>query len=666
MPHYRRVETETAFRAALAEEPWDIIIADYILPGFSGIAAIRIARESGIDLPIVMVSGKMSEETAVEAMRASAQDFLLKGNLARLVPAIQRELHDAQLRREGQQAEEELRATRQRMSEILESIQVALYTVDHDWHLTYINQRAIELWHKQGEDLLGKYLWAVFPEIVGSTTDHQLQRAMHQRQAVLFETFSEMLHAWVEVHAYPGADGGLTVNYRDINERKLAEKALRESESWSRMLAAVVENSNDFIGISTPELQPIYVNEAGCRMVGLDSMDEVKRTRVLDYFWPEDLPHIQQEAIPALQRDGRWVGDVRFRHFKTGAPIYTRWSVVTICDEAGKAIAYATISPDLTKLKEVEEALRESEATLRQAEQIAHIGNWHWDSRTNAVRWSAEFDRMLNIPPQPATFELALSLMHPDDREGFLHAVDAALQEQTYFTYDFRSRMPDGTVRFIHNEGEVLLDENGKSVGMFGTAQDITERVQADSRLRLLSTAVESAYNGIVITDAEGTFIWINPSVTRMTGYTQEEAIGQNPRILNSGQQSREFYEKMWATICSGQPWHGQLVNRRKDGTLYNEEMTISPVCASSNDVITHFVAIKEDITARKQVEQERERLLTEVAHRAVELDAILDAIIDPTAAFDANGMLIRANPAMVLTIGHEPIGMTHTEIARV
>ena len=114
-PAYRRVETEAAYRAVLGEEAastssghaWDVIIADYVLPHFSGLAAIRILQESGIDIPVIMVSGKAGEETAVEAMRAGAQDYLLKGQLSRLAPAISRELHDANVRRERAHAEQE-------------------------------------------------------------------------------------------------------------------------------------------------------------------------------------------------------------------------------------------------------------------------------------------------------------------------------------------------------------------------------------------------------------------------------------------------------------------------------------------------------------------------------------------------------------------------------
>ncbi len=124
-PQYRRVETEAAYRAALTEQGWDIIIADYVLPRFSGPAAIRIEREIGCDLPLIVVSGKVGEETAVEAMRAGAHDYLLKGNLSRLAPAIRRELEDAQVRRERKQAEaerERLQSEVQRRAEELDAI----------------------------------------------------------------------------------------------------------------------------------------------------------------------------------------------------------------------------------------------------------------------------------------------------------------------------------------------------------------------------------------------------------------------------------------------------------------------------------------------------------------------------------------------------------------
>ena len=141
------------------------------------------------------------------------------------------------------------------------------------------------------------------------------------------------------------------------------------------------------------------------------------------------------------------------------------------------------------------------------------------------------------------------------------------------------------------------------------STQKLAENAKAQS-VRL-ATAVEQAADGIVITDARARIQYVNPAFTRMTGYSAEEAIGRNPRFLKSGRQDRSYYEGLWKTIRAGQVWHGQLINRRKDGTLYTEEMTITPVRDSSG-ALTNFIAIKQDVTDRKRAEEalaERARL---------------------------------------------------------
>lgn len=127
---------------------------------------------------------------------------------------------------------------------------------------------------------------------------------------------------------------------------------------------------------------------------------------------------------------------------------------------------------------------------------------------------------------------------------------------------------------------------------------------QAEEQLKLLSKALESAANGIAITDAQGRILWVNPAFTRLTGYDRAEVVGKNPRILKSGKHPPEFYRQLWETILRGKPWHGEMSNRRKDGSLYPEEMTITPV-RTRGGKITHFVAVKQDITDRKRLEKE-------------------------------------------------------------
>ena len=130
----------------------------------------------------------------------------------------------------------------------------------------------------------------------------------------------------------------------------------------------------------------------------------------------------------------------------------------------------------------------------------------------------------------------------------------------------------------------------------------ICEVQSADQHL--LKGALEAAANAVVITDSEGKIQWTNPAFTRLTQYASEEIVGKTPRLLSSGKHPPEFYKQMWQTILSGDVWHGELINRRKDGSLYTEDMTITPIRASSGKA-THFVAVKQDITERKLLEEQ-------------------------------------------------------------
>ena len=138
---------------------------------------------------------------------------------------------------------------------------------------------------------------------------------------------------------------------------------------------------------------------------------------------------------------------------------------------------------------------------------------------------------------------------------------------------------------------------------------DITESKQIEEKLLLQSAALDAAANAIVITDHDGMIRWINQAFTRLTGYTSAEAVGRNPReLVKSDKQNRAYYKQLWDTILAGEVWHGELTNRRKDGSTYIEEQTITPL-RNAHGRITHFIAVKQDITKRKKAEEELRNL---------------------------------------------------------
>ncbi len=166
----------------------------------------------------------------------------------------------------------------------------------------------------------------------------------------------------------------------------------------------------------------------------------------------------------------------------------------------------------------------------------------------------------------------------------------------------------DGNQIYAEVHGYPIFNSSGEVIQMIEYSQDITERKQADQELRKLSGAVEQSPSIVVITDVKGSIEYVNPKFTEITGYTYDEAIGQNPRILKSDRLPPEFYKDMWDTIASGNEWRGEFCNRKKNGDLHWESASISPI-RNASDEITHYVAVKEDVTERKKMEEEIGRI---------------------------------------------------------
>ena len=179
-------------------------------------------------------------------------------------------------------------------------------------------------------------------------------------------------------------------------------------------------------------------------------------------------------------------------------------------------------------------------------------------------------------------------------------AMETGVSQATEFTW----AKADGEKLFLDYIIVPEYDHHGKIAGALAVGRDITKRKQAEESVRKLSQAIEQSPVSIVITDVEGSIEFVNAKFTQITGYTFAEALGQNPRILKSGETPSEEYRRLWETIGSGGVWEGEFHNRKKNGELFWEHATIAPVRNAEN-VITHYVAVKEDITERKKLEEQ-------------------------------------------------------------
>ena len=270
----------------------------------------------------------------------------------------------------------------------------------------------------------------------------------------------------------------------------------------------------------------------------------------------------------------------------------------------------------------LEDELRRSEERMRMATEAARIGVWDWDVIKDKHVWSDTCKALLGLPPNsPADFKVLMNSVHPDDRETMTAAINSAMQEKQGFAIEFRVLWPDGSAHWQATTGHAFYDDAGQTTRMAGIAMDIDQRKLAEERLRLQAAALGSAANSIVITDPKGTILWTNPAFSELTGYAAEEAWGRNPNLLKSGKQDKAIYANLWKTITAGKIWHGEIINRRKDGSLYTEEMTVTPVRTDSGE-ITHFVGIKQDITARKLIEHALQQ--AEQKYRSIFEDAVV------------------------------------------
>jgi sigma-B regulation protein RsbU (phosphoserine phosphatase) len=173
--------------------------------------------------------------------------------------------------------------------------------------------------------------------------------------------------------------------------------------------------------------------------------------------------------------------------------------------------------------------------------------------------------------------------------------------EKPLLTTEIRNVLPDGKVSWEQWNSRAIFDEKNKIIEIQNVGRDITPLKHAQEQLSLQSSALEAAANGIVITDRDGNILWANQALSRLTGYSLAEVTGKNPRIFKSGEMKLEFYRNMWDTICAGKVWSGEVINKKKDGSLYDEEMTITPISIGGGN-ISNFIAIKQDVTLRKEM----------------------------------------------------------------
>ncbi|MFW6254475.1 MAG: PAS domain S-box protein [Chitinivibrionales bacterium] len=283
-----------------------------------------------------------------------------------------------------------------------------------------------------------------------------------------------------------------------ITDTNVMAMQLRDREQRLRLFASVVENSGDFIGLVSPEFEPFYVNDAGKRMVGLDSDDDVSKSRLIDYFHPEDRPVIENQAFPALYKRRWWRGEVRFKNFKTGETIYTLWNAFVIKDDDGKILAWAMISPDLTQLRQTAVALRTSEERFRQLADSMPQLVWTANPDGTVDYYNQKYRDFGGISPGEDGVWKWGPVVHEKDLQPTIDAWSHAVRTGDIYQIEHRIKHIDGSFHWYLSRAYPARNDAGQIIKWYGTATniDISKQTQAkleesQTRLRVLNQNLE-------------------------------------------------------------------------------------------------------------------------------------------------------------------------------
>ncbi|KAA3660139.1 MAG: PAS domain S-box protein, partial [Chloroflexi bacterium] len=399
--------------------------------------------------------------------------------------------------------------------------------------------------------------------------------------------------------------------FRDVTEQINAQKALHEQR---HLLRQVIDLNPSFIFAKDREGQFVLANKAFAGRMGKKPEELLGKT---DAELMTDVELAEQHRINDMKiiNTGKPIEfpEAEFV-FADGAVRWIQTTKLPIVDTNGEESHVLAISSDNTERKKVEDTLRESEKRFRNLAEGSPDMIYLMDLKSNKVVY-ANRESFLGYD----TYQKLQPYTHPDDLEFVENHWKQVLAGQSVEPIEYRCRNQNDEWEWVQQRENILVqDENNVPTELLVSLTVITERKQAEMQLRQLSNAVEQSDNLVLITDLDGIIEYVNPAFEIQTGYTKEYAIGKNPRFLKSGKHDEEFYRGMWAKLNAGHNYHGMTINRKKNGDLYHEEKTITPVKMVGGK-ITHFLSTAVDITERIEME-ENLRASLERRSRQVEL----------------------------------------------
>ncbi len=625
---YERVDTARDMRAALDRKSWDLVIADYSMPWFSGLSALRILKEKREDVPFIVVSGTIGEDVAVEAVKAGASDYVMKDKTARLLPAIDRALREAEAGRRHKRTEEALKASEAGYRAIFNEANDAIFLAEAETGIIIdANKKAEELLGLPADMIIGMHQTRLHPK-----GEEERYRKIFEQSVLAGWAVSEGSDLYlcgkdgrlipVEISSSRLRIGGREVLqgiFRDITERKRAEQALQESEDRYR-------RTLDSMG------DPIHVVDRDMRIILINGMFRKWNEKL--GFETEAVGKTIFEVYPFLTQKAR---NEYERVFESGQMLMTEETVdvadrIMIAEirkipalERGEVVRVVTVVRDITEQRHAEEALRQSEEHFRMLIENALDAIVIVDSDLTVLYESPSVERILGHTQEEMLGKAWLEIIHPDDTERVMEAVARAMQESgAVMTEALRCRRKDGSWRTIEASGRRIPGEDA----LIANYRDITERKRAEdelaSSLSLLSATLESTPDGILVVDPKGGIMNFNRKFLEMWGISEEMiASGEDfeirMKMLNLAKYPEKTVEET-RKLYDHPERESFAVLELKDGRIFERYSKPQKIGERTVGIVVAF----RDVTESKRVEdalrgsEEKYRLLVENANDAI------------------------------------------------
>ena len=517
----------------------------------------------------------------------------------------------------------------------LNSISGGFISLDTNWCYTYVNKKAAELLGREPETLIGKHIWTEFPEGIGRSFYKAYYKAMETQETIYFDDYYEPLDKWFENRIYPSPEG-LTIYYTDITKQK-------KVDANNQMLLSLIETNDDFIGLATLEGEPLYLNDNGRQLIGLESSEEMPDS--ISAFFPEDYrDRVKKEHMPSIFESNRWHGEANFENFKTGNLIPIEMSGFLIKEKiTNKPIALGVVAKDITARKEAEEKLIHSEQLFKRLTSKAPAGIYQTDAEGSCNYVNERWLGYAGLSYEDAMGPGWAAAIHPDDKARILKEWEAyVLSGDSELETDFRFLHKDNKVVWVSVKTVGTYDAQNNLHGYIGMAIDVTERKNAEEKLinseqlfRRLSSNVSVA---IFQTDKDGLCNFVNEEWMKYSGLTFNESLGfgwssaihpmDRDRIIGDWEEATSNEKELVSEF--------RIVNKQGETKWVS---TKSTGLYDFNNELYGYIGTLVDVTERKEAEEQ-------IIKSEKYLDNILNNIGDPVFVKDEQSRLLLVNDA--------------------